>query len=135
MADNPGYFKSEDSRRGKKPKGTQHHRTKFLDGLKAASTNEEQFISKILALAQEGNTTCLNICATRLWKEPRATLPSFELPQAPSKQENATNIISAMVTGDISPDMAVAALTALRGAAELTEMAEILERLKELEGK
>ncbi len=136
MKKHAGQFTSNDPRIGHgRPAGSQNYRTKFLAALKAQSDSEEGFIQKILEQAKEGSSTALTICATRLWKELKATLPSFELPKAKSKEDNATNIIRAMVAGEITPDMAVAAMTALRGAAELVEVAEILAKLKDLEGK
>jgi hypothetical protein len=135
VADNPGYFKSEDSRRGKKPRGTQHHRTKFLEALKAQSETEEGFIQKILEQAKEGSSTALTICATRLWKESRPTLDSYVLPESSSQEETIQNIIEAMKIGAVSPDWANAAMSVLKGATELVEVKEILQKLKELEGK
>ena len=70
---------------GQKPVGSTHARTKFLNALKGESKTEEEFIQRIVELAIEGNTTCLNICATRLWKEPKATYPTFVLPESESK--------------------------------------------------
>ena len=120
---------------GQKPRGSQSHRTKFIAGLKANSSSEKDFIAKILAMAAEGNTTSLNIASTRLWKESKATLPLFELPEAETKEEHATNIITAMVSGQMTADQASTAMSVLRGASELTEVAELLAMVKELEGK
>ena len=86
-------------------------------------------------MAAEGNTTSLNIASTRLWKESKATLPLFELPEAETKEEHATNIITAMVSGQMTADQASTAMSVLRGASELTEVAELLAMVKELEGK
>ena len=133
MTRHSGQFKKGDPRIGVKPKGTQHHRTKFLAGLKSNSSSEEDFITKILELAKEGNTTCLNIAATRLWKESKQTLPTVELPTTESKQEAAQVIIEAMFSGQLPSDHAVSMMATLRAGSELVEVAEILERLKKLE--
>lgn len=133
MKKHSGQFVSNDPRSGRKPLGAVSQRTKFLNALRADDGSEEGFIQKILEFAQEGNATCLQIAASRLWKEPRATLPCFELPPAETKEQCADDIVTAMVAGTISPDMATAAITVLRGASELTEIAEILARLEELE--
>jgi hypothetical protein len=136
MKKHAGHFTSDDPRIGHgRPAGSCNHRTKFLAALKAQSDTEEDFIQKILEQAKDGSSTALTICATRLWKEPKATLPSFELPKTNSKEENATNIIQAMVTGQVSPDWAASAMAVLRTGAELTEIKELLQIVKELEGK
>ena len=135
MTRHSGQFTSDDPRRGRKPVGAIANRTKFLNGLKEASKTEKGFIAKILEMAHEGNTTCLNIAATRLWKESKQTLPVFTLPVGSTKKENSDSIIEAMLEGKIAPDAGVAAMTVLRAGAELTEVNEILERLKELESR
>jgi hypothetical protein len=133
LAKHIGQFKKGDPRIGTKPKGAQHHRTKFLAGLKSQGKSEEDFIQKIMELAQEGNTTCLNIAASRLWKETKQTLPAVELPPSESKQEAANIIIEAMLSGKLPSDQGASMMSVLRGGAELVEVAEILERLKALE--
>jgi hypothetical protein len=136
MKKHAGHFTSDDPRIGRgRPAGSRNYRTKFLAALKKQSDNEEGFISKVLELAKEGNTTCLNIVASRLWKEPKATLPLFELPEAETKEEHATNIITAMVSGQMTADQALTAMSVLRGGSELSEIAELLAIVKELEGK
>jgi hypothetical protein len=130
-----GHFKSDDTRRGRKPKGTQHHRTKFLAGLKASSTTEEDFVSKIVEMAQEGNTTALNIAASRLWRESKPTFDVYELPPSDCPEETVQNIVLAMTAGQVSPDWASAAMATLRAGAELTEIKELLALVKELERK
>ena len=79
MAENSGQFVKNDPRRGTKPNGSQHHRTKFLAALESSSTTEEEFISKIVEMAREGNTTALNIAASRLWRESNPTFDVYEL--------------------------------------------------------
>jgi hypothetical protein len=133
LAKHTGQFKKGDPRIGTKPKGAQHHRTKFLAGLKANSSNEADFIAKITALAEEGHTTALNIVASRLWRESKQTLPLVELPPSESKEESAGIIIEAMLSGELPSDHAVSMMATLRAGAELVEVAEILERLKALE--
>jgi len=130
-----GQFQPGDPRIGTKPKGSKHQRTILLEALKADSSNEAEFASKILKLAESGNSTALTVVASRLWKQSKASLDTFELPEAENKIEHADNIIDAMAAGSMSPDMAVAAMSALRGASELTEIKEIMEMLKDLEGK
>ena len=135
MTKHSGQFVSGDPRIGKKPKGTLHHRTKFLEALKAQSQTEEEFIQKILEQAKEGSSTALTICATRLWKESRPTLDTYELPPADSQEETINNIIEAMRTGAVSPDWAAAAMSVIKSSTELIEVKEILRILKELESK
>jgi len=135
VAKHSGQFKKGDSRIGTKPKGALHHRTKFLAALKASSSSEKEFIQKILEQAEKGSSAALNIAATRLWKESRSTLPLVELPETDSKQAAAEAIIQAMLSGQLPSDHAVSMMATLRAGAELVEVAEILERLKELEIK
>jgi hypothetical protein len=135
VADNSGQFVKNDPRRGTKPKGSQHHRTKFLAGLKAISTTEEDFVSKIVEMAREGNTTALNIAASRLWRESKPTFDVFELPESTTPEETIEHITQAMVTGQVSPDWAASAMQVLRAGAELTEIKELLQIVKELESK
>ena len=120
---------------GKKPKGCEHQRTIFLSALKSQAKSEADFAESIIKLAQEGNATALSVVTSRLWKQAKATLPTFVLPEGNSKQENAGAIIEAMLAGVIAPDAAVAGMTVLRGGAEIVEVSEILERLKQLESK
>jgi hypothetical protein len=134
VADNSGQFVKNDPRRGTKPRGSQHHRTKFLNALKASRTTEEQFIEKILAMAQDGNTTALGIAATRLWRESKPTFDVFELPESDSPEQTIEHITHAMTTGQVAPDWAQAAMQVLRAGAELTEIKELLQIVKKLEG-
>jgi hypothetical protein len=133
VADNSGQFVKNDPRRGTKPKGSQHHRTKFLAGLEASSTSEEEFISKIVEMAREGNSTCLGIAASRLWRESKPTFDVFELPESESPEETINHITQAMTTGQVSPDWAASAMQVLRAGAELTEIKELLQIVKKLE--
>ena len=135
MTTHAGHFTKNDPRRGTKPKGSQHHRTKFLAGLKAISTTEEEFVSKIVEMAREGNTTALNIAASRLWRESKPTFDVYELPPSDSPEETVQNIVRAMTAGQVSPDWASAAMATLRAGAELTEIKELLQIVKELERK
>ena len=135
VAENSGQFSKGNPGQGRKPKGTQHHRTKFLAGLKSASESEEDFIAKILEMARDGNSTCLGIAASRLWRESKPTFDIFELPESSSPEETVENIIKAMTTGQISPDWAQCAMATLRAGAELTEIRELLDLVKELEAK
>ena len=135
MADNSGQFVKNDPRRGTKPKGSQHHRTKFLAALESSSTTEEEFISKIVEMAREGNTTALNIAASRLWRESKPTFDVFELPESDNPEQTIEHITHAMTTGQVAPDWAQAAMAVLRSSAELTEIKELLRIVKKLEGK
>ncbi len=119
--------------KGRKPKGCKHQRTVLLDALKADGSSEEEFAQKVIKMAQEGNSTALTILSERLWQKSKPTYEPFILPAAESLDEHARNIIDALATGDIAVDQAGAAMTALRGASELTVVAEIISRLDELE--
>lgn len=130
-----GQFTKGNPGNGRKPKGCQHQRTVFLNALKAQHKTEDEFAEAIIELAQNGNATALSISTDRLWKKAKQTLPTFVLPEGNSKQENAGAIIEAMLAGVIAPDAAVAGMTVLRGGAEIVEVSEILERLKQLESK
>ncbi len=135
MAENAGQFTKGNPGKGRKPKGTQHHRTIFLAGLKSQSTTEEEFIAKILAMAEDGNSTCLGIAASRLWRESKPTFDIYELPDSSNQEEMVQSITYAMVNGKVSPDWAQAAMAVLRAGAELTEIKELMEIVKKLEGK
>ncbi len=126
-------YTKENPGKGRKPKGCKHQRTVLLDALKADGSSEEEFAQKVIKMAQEGNSTALTIVSERLWKKPKPTYEPFILPAAESLDGHARNIIDALATGDIAVDQAGAAMTALRGASELTVVAEIISRLDELE--
>lgn len=117
-----------------KPKGTRDHRTRVLDALASMGSSEEEYIQNLIKQATEGSSTALTLVTQRLLKETKATLPAFELPEADSPADHARNIIAAIASGDITADQGQAAMNALRGAAELTDLAEIKRDLEELKG-
>lgn len=135
MEKHAGQFKKNDPRIGRKPKGAEHARTKFIKALKANSSSEQDFMQKILTLAESGNSTALGVACDRLWQKNKQTLPTFTLPETDSKAAHAEAIIEGMAGGVISPDAALSGMHVLRGATEITEVSEILSRLKELESK
>jgi len=126
-------FEKGNKHGGKKPKGSVHQRTVLLNALKESGSSEEEFAQKVIKMAQEGNSTALTIVSERLWKKPKPTYEPLMLPAAKSLDEHARNVIDALATGDIAVDQAGAAMTALRGASELTDVAGIISRLDELE--
>jgi hypothetical protein len=117
-----------------RPKGVRDNRSILIDALAEHGTTEQAFAKKIIGLAEEGNATAITVTATRLWKEARATLPVYEFPpEAVTPEEKALAALDAAHRGEISSDHAAAHISAVRGAVELTQISEILERLAALE--
>lgn len=125
----PGQSGNPDGR----PKGLRDHRTVFLDALKEAGSNEEEFARSLVDKAREGNSTAIQVCAERLWKRQKPTLPRVQVPEGKDSAEQAQWITQAVVSGEISADHGAAMVAMLRGAAELTELADIRARLEALE--
>ena len=84
-------------------------------------------------MAREGNTTALNIAASRLWRESKPTFDVFELPESDSPEETVQNIINAMTAGNVSPDWAASAMATLRAGSELTDIQKIKAMLEQME--
>ena len=128
-------FEKGNKHGGKKPKNCKHQRTILLEALKRNNQTEEEFAAAIIKLAYDGNSTALTVVASRLWKQAKATMPEFELPEGSTKEETAEVLINAMMAGKIAADQANTAMSVLRGGSELTEVAELLAMVKVLEGK
>ncbi len=127
-------WKKGESGGGRKPRGAIHQRTVFLNALRTLSSSEEEFAERLLEQAREGNATALQIATQRLWKLPKPQLDPFELPQGDTRADTAKHIVDAVADGNISADQGSVAMQVLRGAAEMTDIQELLARVEALEG-
>ena len=116
-----------------RPPGVLNHRTTFINALEANGSSEQEFATNVQTMAEGGNATALTICAERLWRPTKQVQPPIQLPEADTKAEHGENLITAMATGAISPDQGMAAMTVLRAGAELSEIVELLDRIRALE--
>ena len=127
------FKKGESGNPAGKPKGLRDCRTLMMEMLDKAGTDEGSFTSEVIALAKKGNATALAVIAERLWPKSKAIEPALELPECKERSAVAEALVESMSNGTIAPDQAATAMSVLRQAAELTDMADILDRLKLLE--
>ncbi len=133
--DSKGRFTSEGNIG--RPIGARDHRNIFLAALKAQGETEADFAEAILEKAREGHATALTVAATRIWKEPKSVLPTFqiEFPEDASDLDKVNAIVAACASGELPADVGAAMTSILETKLKLVEMRDLADRLYALEAK
>ncbi len=100
--------------------------------------HREALVAKAVALALAGDVTALRTCLERLAPPPRAEAPATVvsgLAEAQTLTEKAGAVISAVGSGEISPDTGERILQALASFAKVKEADELEKRIAELEAR
>ena len=118
-----------------RPSGAVNVRTKMLAALQAAGVSEDEFSAEVVELAKRGNTTALSLIGERLWSRPKQTLEPLpiEIDREAPLEQKAERILDAALAGEISADHAAALMAALSRVIEVTELPELIERIRKLE--
>lgn len=128
------FPKGESGNPSGRPAGIQDRRTQ-LRGL--IEEQADELIQAILKQALEGDSRAQALLASQLLPTPpRATLEALALPELmpdATLSDIAMATAKAAASGHLSPDHAAALVTVLRGAAELSEIADLRAAVERLE--
>jgi hypothetical protein len=127
------YKKGHSGNPSGRPKGIADKRT----ALRALLIPHAQaLIEKTVELAKSGDTTALRLCLERILAPMRAKDEAVAIEQGGNTlTERAQAIVSASLTGQISPSEAATLLQALATQARVIESEELAARLAALEAK
>jgi len=116
-----------------RPKGIKDRRVVHREFLES---HAKDLMQKAVDLALEGDGTALRLCLERV-------VPAIKSRDEPvdigglegSLTEQATQIMAAMASGELSPEEARSMLQALSSVARVTELDELDQRIKVLEAR
>jgi hypothetical protein len=97
--------------------------------------NKERLQKKAVALALNGNETCMRICMDRLYPRLRNIAPPVKVGSTDSSDlaSQGAAIVAAALNGQLTPDVAHDLLSSLGDLARLKEFTEVEQRLAALE--
>jgi hypothetical protein len=114
-----------------KPKGCKDKRTELRAMLEP---HAGALIKKAVDLALAGDTTALRICMDRLVAPMKAKDGAVEIGEsAGSLTEQGKTVLSALVSGRISPEDATTVMQALSAQARIIEVDQLEQRIAALE--
>jgi hypothetical protein len=127
------YNKGQSGNPKGRPKGISDKRTALRALL---APHAQALIDKTVELAKSGDTTALRLCLERILAPIRAKdEPVCIDPPGSTLTERAQAIVSASLTGRISPSEAATLLQALATQAHVLEAEELSSRIEALEAK
>lgn len=117
------------------PSGRPKDKTPATAIRKAISDNSTRIVQVLIDLALQGDVSAARALLDRVCPVLKAVTPHVELVDANGKglAEQGAAVISAAMTGQVSPDVASQLLSALASQAKLIETTVIAERLTNLE--
>src|SRR5690554_761135 len=114
-----------------KRRGNQWLKTKLIDALKRRSMTEEEFLDKLVELALSEGGVYFTELIKRYSPVPKQTHDpiTIEFPKDGTPAQKADAVLSAMASGEISPDIGhifIESISKSLGIEELTELAKRL---------
>lgn len=135
MNNNPNnQFGKENQPRKRRGKA---ERTKIIDALKRVHKTEEDFYDYLVGRAfNPEDTFGAPELLKRLYPIPKATLPMVDFPfdESASLSVQASQIMKAASDGLLAPDVANVFVTSISSMLKITEVTELEDRIKALEG-
>jgi hypothetical protein len=115
-----------------RPKGSRNGSTVLRE---AFELNGKAIAQVVIDQAMMGDMTAARLVVERLQPpiRARAETVEFELPENASLAEKADSLLTACAAGQIAPDVAAALIGALGNQARLIELADLEQRLEQLE--
>lgn len=119
------------------PKGRgRSERTKILSALKRKGINEDGFYDHLLARALDPDDTfALREILGRFSPLKKAVMPSieFEFNKEGTPVDQVGQLLDAVSSGDIPPDVATMLIGAIKGAIEIEVNTELKDRIEQIE--
>jgi hypothetical protein len=116
------------------PYGSRHRTARLLDKLGEDAATE--LFASLLAAARAGDTQAAGIIVSRVWPVRKGAPLRLNLPDLKAAGATAAALrllVRSMSSGRISPEEADAAARVIRAHAEATELADLAERVRQLE--
>lgn len=127
------YKKGKSGNPGGRPPGIRDKRVQFRDLI---ADRAEDIVLKVIEKALEGDSTAYRLCMERIIpalrpRDEPVSLTAFE----GTLSDQGRTILTAMASGDLTPQQAGELLAALGSQARLVEATEIEARIRALESK
>lgn len=118
-----------------RPRGAVSRRTQLA---KLLEPHAEELINKAVKLAKEGDISALRLCLERILPKPRDETIELDMPEVNLTTSEellmfGNRILTAVLSGDLSPEQAQKVLSMIGVQQEIIKMNEIESRLKDIE--
>lgn len=111
-------------------------RTKFLEALKRKSYSEDDFYDKLIesAMTEEGGIA-LESVLKRVSPIPKPVAPmvQFKFDKSARPHEKADQLIEAISTGDVPPDLGAMLIGSIKAMVDIEEYTDLKVRIEKLE--
>lgn len=111
-------------------------RTKFIEAMKRRGQTEEEFYDLVLEKAMdEDSPIAISEVLRRISPVPKAVAPSieFSLDKSATPHEKASQILDAISTGEVPPDIGVMLIQSIKAFVDIEEFTELKKRIEKLE--
>ena len=128
-------FTSENQPKNRKGRG-KSERTKFLEALQRNSYSEEDFYDQLISEAMgEKSPIAMSEILKRVSPIPKAVAPTieFDLDKNAKPHEKAGQILDAISSGQIPPDIGSTLITSIKAFVDIEEFTELKKRIQKLE--
>lgn len=128
-------FTTENQPKNRKGRG-KSERTKFLDALKAKGHTEEQFYERLIEQAMDdGSPIAISEILKRVSPIPKQVAPAieFDLDKDAKPHQKAEQILDAISTGQIPPDIGSTLISSIKAFVDIEEFTELKRRIEKLE--
>ena len=132
---NKGRFSSENQPKKRKGKS---ERTKFIEALQRRNSSEEEFYDSLVSKAMdEDSPIAISEILKRVSPIPKQVAPAieFDLDKDAKPHQKAEQILDAISTGQIPPDIGSTLISSIKAFVDIEEFTELKRRIEKLEEK
>lgn len=135
-------FTSNNQPKERKPRG-KGKKSLMLDAIRSVCEDEKEFLQKVIVLGLgdgadlPANPALLSLVLNRIEPPLKATSPmvEFEFDGKSKPHEQAAQVLNAVASGKIAPDIGHMFVTSISSMLKIQEITDIDERLKAMEDK